>query len=398
MFNVLRNVSLIVAALAVLSGHGTTTASDCDQLPCDAFPAFELVGKPSASWNVRGEYLMWWSRGADSPALVTTSDPASLRSEAGVIGNPTTEVLFGNESLNDGMRNGVRLSVDRLISDLWSVHGEGFYVGDADDDFNRSSNGLPILARPYVSAQTTLNDSELVAFPSILEGSIAVETDSQIMGFELGASRLLSMNRSTRVSFFTGYRFIEFQDRLSVREDLESIDLGGLVPLGTTFVVNDSFEAENQFHGVNFRIDIEKQIQRWELSFQPSLAFGSMSRDLSIAGQTRTQIPGLDPSFFDGGLLAQPTNIGSDSSSTFTVVPELRLSLGREVVHGLRFDVGYTFLLLPETIRAAEQIDANVNNSQIGGGTLVGVASPVRSRDTSHTWNQSLTFSVAFQH
>ncbi|KLU05384.1 putative signal peptide and transmembrane protein [Rhodopirellula islandica] len=314
-----------------------------------------------------------------------------------MIGNPTTEVLYGNDSPNSEMRNGVRLSIGRPISDRWNFYGEGLYVGDAGDPFRQFSSGQPILARPYVSAQTGLNDSELVAFPNVLEGAISVETESRLFGFEIGASSVFSEDKDTRISIFTGYRFIQFEDSLGVQEDLESIDLGGVVPLGTTFRVNDSFEAKNQFHGVNLRLEIEKQLNRWDLVFQPSLALGSMERTVSTAGTTRTQIPGLDPTFVDGGLLAQPTNIGQDTSSVFTVLPEFRFSLGREVLSGLRFDVGYSFLLLPKTFRAAEQIDPNLNASQIGGGALVGPGAPAVARNESHLWNQSITFSVALQ-
>lgn len=391
-----RIITLIFLTLTTV--NNSVAGSDCDALPCDACPIYENRSSDLNQWNVQGQYLMWWTNGADSPALVTTSGPASLRSQAGVIGNPTTQVLYGDKSLNDEMRSGVRLSIGRAITNHWNLHSEGFYVGDDNDSFRESSTGLPILARPYVSAQTRTNDSQLVAFPNVLEGTIAVDTASHIFGFEIGASSLLGEDRNTRVSMFTGYRFIEFEDSVAIQEDLESIDLGGVVPLGTGFSVNDDFEARNRFHGVNFRLDIAKQVDRWNLTFQPSLAFGSMERDLTISGRTRTQIPGLAPTFVDGGLLAQPTNIGNESSSVFTVVPEFRFMLGRELRRGIRFDVGYTFLLLPETLRAAEQIDPNVNSSQIGGGALSGVAVPTLTRNAASISNQSLTFSVAFQH
>lgn len=117
-----------------------------------------------------------------------------------------------------------------------------------------------------------------------------------------------------------------------------------------------------------------------------------------ISGATRTQIPGLGPTFVDGGLLAQPTNIGRDSSSVFTVLPEFRIAAEKQLVDGMSFSFGYSFLLLPEAVRAAEQIDQAVNQSQIGGGALVGLAAPSFTREESHIWNQSINFTLAFQH
>lgn len=383
--------TLTLAVCTSLSG------AERDDIPCDAFPGLDLHRPSQKEWNIAVQYLMWWTDGADAPPLVSTSDDGSLRSEAGVIGNPTTEILFGGDGLNRSMRNGVRLLADRRLTDEWSIYGEGFYVGDDDDQYDASSTGLPILARPYVSAQTLANDSELVAFPSMLSGQIDVQTSSQIFGFELGASTVLSENEQTRVALFGGYRFIQFEDSVFIEENLESIDPGGLVALGTTFRVNDGFDARNQFHGVNFQLDIQKRIRRWELSLQPSLGLGSIKREVSISGSTRTQIPGFGPTFVDGGLLAQPTNIGRDTSSVFTVVPEFRLFAERRIRENIALGFGYSFLLLPEAVRAAEQIDENVNQSQIGGGALVGTAAPIFQREESHIWNQSLLFSLSIQ-
>ncbi|MEM9369497.1 MAG: BBP7 family outer membrane beta-barrel protein, partial [Planctomycetota bacterium] len=274
---------LLLPFLMFAQVHG----SNCDDFPCDACREFEFQLIDRSEWMVSGQYLMWWSDGADAPPLVSTSDDGSPRADAGVIGNPTTEVLFGGEGLNRGLRNGIRILADRKVNADWRIYGEGFYVGDDDDQYSASSTGLPILARPYVSAQTLANDSELVAFPNVLSGQIDVETSSQIFGFEIGASTVLSEDERARISLFGGYRFIQFEDSVSIEENLESTDPGGLVALGTTFRVNDDFDARNQFHGVNFRLDIQKRFQKWELSLQPSLALGSIERDVSISGSTR---------------------------------------------------------------------------------------------------------------
>ncbi|MCE9524663.1 MAG: BBP7 family outer membrane beta-barrel protein, partial [Planctomycetales bacterium] len=49
--------------------------------------------------TARLEYLMWWGRGQNIPALVTTSPNGTPQNEAGVLGFPNTTTLFGNQGI-----------------------------------------------------------------------------------------------------------------------------------------------------------------------------------------------------------------------------------------------------------------------------------------------------------
>jgi outer membrane protease len=94
-------------------------------------------------------------------------------------------------------------------------------------------------------------------------------------------------------------------------------------------------------------------------------------------------------------LLAQPTNIGSYEDSTFAVLPEASINVGYQVTRHVRTFVGYTFLYLNNTVRAADAIDPVVNSTQIGGGTLVGDARPAFSfDDESSLWLQGVNVGV----
>ena len=51
---------------------------------------------------VRGEYLLWTVKKDSVPPLVTTStNPLDF----GILGRPTTEVLFGGDGINGGTRS-----------------------------------------------------------------------------------------------------------------------------------------------------------------------------------------------------------------------------------------------------------------------------------------------------
>ncbi|MCA9249040.1 MAG: BBP7 family outer membrane beta-barrel protein, partial [Planctomycetales bacterium] len=60
---------------------------------------------------VSAEYLLYWSKGMDLPALATTSPDGTPDTEAGVLGFDDTTVLFGQDKVLDDARSGVRFAL-----------------------------------------------------------------------------------------------------------------------------------------------------------------------------------------------------------------------------------------------------------------------------------------------
>ena len=56
------------------------------------------------------DYLAWSVTGDKLPALVTTAPVGTPLGVAGVFGQPTTTVLFGNSSVNNDWRSGGRIT------------------------------------------------------------------------------------------------------------------------------------------------------------------------------------------------------------------------------------------------------------------------------------------------
>lgn len=262
---------------------------------------------------------MWWTSGSAVPPLVTTSAANSSRAQAGVLSNPTTSVLFGQDPLDDGNRSGGRFFASREFSEIdAAVYVSGLYLANdyQSGDFVAISAGLPILARPFRDAQTQLENSELVAFPSVLTGTVAIDSYSELYGAQTGFANTLMRGTLGKLFLSTGYRFLSYRDQLAIREDLRSIDLGGAIPLNTEFVVRDSFEASNSFHGGSLGVGIQAEHQQWDYALGASVALGGLMRRLAIAGDTDVSVPSVPTATTAGGLLAQPTNIGSYSSTS----------------------------------------------------------------------------------
>src|SRR5215831_18765845 len=57
-------------------------------------PGEMATGAPGCLW-AEAEYLLWWMKGASLPPLITASPAGTPSTQAGVLGAPTTTVVFG---------------------------------------------------------------------------------------------------------------------------------------------------------------------------------------------------------------------------------------------------------------------------------------------------------------
>ncbi len=375
--------SLAFLSLAALNGFGGRAVAD-----------------ENANWLVEAELLKGWIRGSSAPPLVTTSASTVPRNEAGVLSNPTTSSIFGNGLLDIGHRTGTRFRLQRSLASEgdYGSYFAGMYLANASEPavFGSDATGLPVLGRPFFNANTQTQDAELVAYPNVLVGQVAVNTASELYLGELGITRAFLRDDEFELDLHAGYRFLSFRDGLYVREDLRSIDQGGLIPVNTTFVVQDSFATLNQFHGGSFGATLKALAKEWDFGVVTSVSLGGLTRKLRTSGSTDVTIPGLTTDSSAGGLLALPTNIGSYQSTKFVAIPELKLFANRLVTQRLSLNFGYTFLLVPQTWRAAEQVDYTVNESQIGGGNLSGLSRPSFRGASSDMWIQALSLGLGY--
>jgi hypothetical protein len=72
------------------------------------------------------DYLLWWVRKAEVPPLVVTGSP--LDAFPGALGQPNTQVLFGNHERNYDTFSGLRLNLGAWLDGdrLWGVEAGGF--------------------------------------------------------------------------------------------------------------------------------------------------------------------------------------------------------------------------------------------------------------------------------
>lgn len=330
----------------------------------------DVCGRPGSLLSGlygRAEYLHWWTDGMYTPALVTTSPAGTPRVDAGVIGVPGTEILFGQEGLNNGGRSGGRINLGYWIDPghCHAIEGDYWALGSGNDSFFASSPGIPILARPFYDIDAGTESSELVAFPNVLSGSVTVLSESDLRGAGLRKRWHLAGcdpcdpcdGYGWRYDFTAGYRYMGLDDDLSVRENLTSTDTAN----PGSFIVFDQFRSENTFHGGELGTVFEGRSGRWSWEFLGRLALGSTHSRVQINGFTDITPPGGPTTRSQGGLLTQRTNIGSYERDDFAVVPELGATLGMQLTSVWRVTLGYNFIYWSNVVRAGDQIDRDIN-------------------------------------
>jgi hypothetical protein len=344
---------------------------------------------------VNSEALLWWMKGAQLPALVTTSPAGTPQSQAGVLGADNTTVLFGASRVNTNPQGGWQINAGCWLdcNRRWGIEGNYFLLSTQSTGFSAASNGNPILARPFVDATTNQNASELVAFPGLANGSIAA---SALTTGLTGAGALFRANLCCgccyRIDWLGGYRFLRFSDRLAIDETLTSIGSTNFVVPGTTLAVSDRFATRNVFNGFDTGLSGQFQRGAWAVEGLAKVAIGDNQRVVDINGSTTVTVPGTPPVTNAGGLLALPSNIGHHSGDHVAVIPQFGVRLYYQITPWLRANAGYTFLLWPQVVRPGDAIDTAINPNLLPPANPLagGPTHPVFTGGTSTFWAQGV--------
>ncbi len=323
----------------------------------------------------RGEYLYWWAKGEQSPALVTTSQSGVPQVNAGVL--PGATVLFGNSPLNGQGRSGGRFTLGYWLDPgaTIGIESVSLFLQQTHTSYNSGpSNGLPILARPFFNTSTGAPDADLIAYPGLVAGQVQSLATTKVWGTELNVRRLLVSTPFVRTDFLAGYRYLRFDESLQIDSKSTVTDTGGNIPFGTTFGIHDAFGTQNQFNGGN--IGLRSEVYRggrFSMDVLTKCAIGVMQQKVAIDGTTTTAVPGYTPTTASGGLLAQPQtgapvpggNIGTYTRNQFAVIPELNTNVYFQLNRRWRMNVGYSFLYAASVVRPANQIDVQVDPNRL---------------------------------
>jgi hypothetical protein len=372
------------------------------------------------------EYLLWWTKNGPLPVpLVTTgSAPVGFGNDVpmvingtgiggGVLGDPDTSVRFGGEGLDYGAFSGGRFAGGFWCDCqcCWSVSLGGFFLEDRSERYfaTAASNGTPVLARPFFDPATGVESSLLVSSPGAYEGSIAVQSSSQLLGLELNVRRDLRPDFGRNVILLAGLRYLDLDEDLVVIQRTQELDDGRAffngLPITKAAVINlfDSFSTVNQFFGGQVGAESQWNYGDFFLTTGAKVALGGNRTKFNNAGLSRLDRGlNLSDDFEPGGFLVQLSNAGEYTRSCFSAVGELNVKLGYQVCTSCRVSVGYDFLYWTQVARPGDQIDRVINSNAIPVSQTYqdagGQGRPLPRFERSDFWAQGFNVGAEFRY
>jgi hypothetical protein len=349
--------------------NGGGCCNGCDNCGCKTCIS-DCYNCDCSTTMVRLEWLGWFTRGRNTPPLVTTSNAADLA----VLGAASTVTLYGNDPIGTNLRNGGRITLSHLMGDgLTTITGRFWGIENGAATFAANSATFPVLGIPFFNANLAQEDAFLVAFPGLTDpGSVRVLSKNSLFGADAWGSRNWFNDGSLSVDVLGGYQFVRLDDSITMDSNFTSVGVGGnLPPVGTTFNIFDSFRTRNQFHGGTLGLLARSYRGPITLEGLFKVGLGNMNQTVIVNGRTTETQPGGPATVTSGGIFALPSNIGTQTHNHFCYVPELNANLLYNINSNWRAMVGYSFLYWNQVVLAGNQIDRNVNLGQTTGGPQV---------------------------
>ncbi len=346
----------------------------------------------------RGEALMWWVRGGETPPLLTTSPGSTPQAQAGVLGEPGTTVLFGDEQLNTGLHAGARMSFGLWLDSCEDSGLEFSYLvlGENTQTYSNASMGNPILARPFFNVATGAQDSQLIAYPNTFSGTFNASSTENLQGAEALWRRAIVHGDDGRIDVLVGYRFQRLTDGLEIADSVTTSGTAGVAPSGTTVNVADTFHTLNDFNGGELGFATQWHQNRWSLDTLLKLGIGSTHTQVLVNGWTTVVANGTTVGY-SGGQLALPSNMGIHDSQQFSMMPEIGFTLGYDLTSRLKATAGYTLLYWSNVARPGDQIDLNLDPGQFPPPTTTTATKPEFALHTSDFWAQGFNLGLDFR-
>jgi hypothetical protein len=349
---------------------------------------------------VGAEYLLWWIKNGPLPVpLVTTGNP--FGANPGALTDPATRVLLGDRSFDYGPFSGLRITAGGWVEPThrWGVEGSGFFLGQRSASAAVATpNGLTPLFVPFFSA-TLPGETALPITTPGTGTAAAVSSSSRLWGADVNGLFNVFRTDFYHVEALAGFRYLDLQESLNFNVVTQTpfAPLGGAAVLGS---LTDSFGTRNQFYGPQIGGKAGVRWGRFTADLTAKVALGVMHESVNIAGQKSLTVPALPGTSFTvpGGIFAEPSNIGRRTQNEFAVIPEVGLQLGYNITSHLRTFVGYNFLYASNVARPGDQINRNLNLTQVLGTPPIGPAQPSPLFRHTDFWAQGITFGLEFRY
>jgi len=332
-------------------------AQDVDEVELPPELTGEFVPKPG--FKLYGEYLVWWLRRAYAPPILTAGTAASQ----GVLGQPGTRVIYGDEWLetrHDDRFIGGRFGAEWMHrSGEFGLEGRAFFL-ERDSTYKTIKwRTDPLMALSYKDASTGRESSIVIsgedATRGLLSGGFVGYSRVELFGQEINGVVPLRSHGHWKVDALAGARFLQLRDRYHHTatnwETPANQVLTGII---------DNYRYHNAFYGGQIGLKGESQWNRVSLQARGTIALGADAQTAKIWGESIVHTP-TSRTVTPTGLYVQRANTGTFTNCNFDAVGEVAVNLGFDFTHWLRGYMGYTFLYWADPVRAASQVQRNIN-------------------------------------
>ena len=344
-------------------------------------PVQPACGPPGWLW-LRGEYLLWWAKGMNTPPMVTTDIVTAGANQAGTLGpDSTATVIYGDEEVLLNGQSGFRVSFGGFFGPQrkFGYVGDFYSVSTDDDEFFANEISNPILARPYIDLNPDQDRFRALtaAFPGRHAGEIRINASSDFSsaggrarwnfcckqrcdscGGGGGGCQRCGYAPFCKIDFTAGYRHYNLEELITVDQDFRLLD-----GTNSRFEIDDRFETTNSFHGAELGFQWEAGWNRWTFELLSMMAIGNNQQTVSIDGNTLFEPgQGTTTEVTDTGFQAFDSEATRD---TFAMIPSMNVNLGFYLTPRFRFIVGYSILYWGGVLRPGEHIPTEFDSGAL---------------------------------
>lgn len=396
--------------------------SDCAACPSPAQYGISVEDGPNAFWEAAPqnaeeyqnylprkhywgsiEFPLMWVNNAPLPGALLTTGPAA---GGGIPGTPGTASVLGS-NVDYGSIPALRGAFGVTSPDQTcglEVIGLLLETTSTNSSFASGPAGLPLLARPFVDAQTFMGTAALVASPGQFSGTFNFGSTLRLWTTEAN----VTWQRGS-VDMLVGFRYASLDESLALGQTTSILPggvagfNGNLITAPNRLMLLDAFDSRNQFYGGQIGVQKESRWGKMFIFMSGKCGFGNNHQTAKTNGSTTLSTPAGVVGTVPGGLLAVRSNIGVRSRDEFSILPELAVNVGVDLTCWFRVYAGYNAVYWTNVLRPGDQISRGVNPgfvpSSVNFGTGVPSLNVPQPRfGNSDFWAQGVTFGMAVRY
>jgi len=380
---------------------------------------FEPAASPPSRFWFQSDYLLWWVKDQPVPATLVLGPFENLTLAELLNGGIYQRPISIGGDQGEEARHGARFSAGAWLdaNQTWGIEGSYFFLSERSLTRSAAAPAGSVLASPLsitlaVPGTTIPGVGLFVVGGPNAPSQAALDISSSLQGAELNGVVTLLRGSAVRLSLLGGFRWFELEETLqftAASNQAAFVGAGQTAGGNGTFSVvatntsgnlltlSDRFATSNTFNGGQIGTRVDVSAGRWAFSATGKVAVGEMRQVIEIAG-ANTVFGGFVPALAEGGIYAQPPNLGRHSQSVTAVVPEVSVNAGYQVTEALRASVGYSLLYVNKVVRPGDQMQPNLDVTPIFTGQPGVAVPPGKLFQTTDFWAQGLTFSLEFRY